>query len=172
LAGPQRAEAYVTAWELALAEDQRGLVLATSGDLLAFVAATGEAIPLHYGAAFVQETIRAGASAHAALGAYVVDLSDIYNLDPEIRQGLSTGALIFAPAGRFAVPVGTPAADAGLQLHDIVTAIDGEALTLTTSLAEILAAYDPGQTARLNVVRDGAPLEIDVVLGDAAALVY
>ncbi|MEK7183147.1 MAG: S1C family serine protease [Patescibacteria group bacterium] len=172
LAGPQRGEVYVTAWELAVTGESGGLVLSTTGDMLGFVTAAGETIPLHHGVAFVQETIRVGVQAHAALGAYVIDVSDIYNLDPDIRQGLSTGALVFASTGRVAVPAKTPAALAGLRARDIITAVDGEAITLTTTLAEILAAYDPGQTARLSVVRDGAPLELPVVLGDAAALVY
>jgi len=173
LSGPQHAEDYASAWKLAATtEDERGLVLSATGDMLAFLTAAGEAIPLHHGAAFVQETIRNGASAHAALGAFVVDLSSIYNLDPELRQGLSTGALVFAPTGRLAVPANSPAGAAGLQARDIITAVDGEAITLSTSLSEILSAYDPGQTARLSVVRAGSPLEIPVVLGDAAALVY
>jgi S1-C subfamily serine protease len=109
---------------------------------------------------------------HAALGAYVVDLSDIYNLDAGLRQSLSTGALVFAPVGKLAVPVKTPAAESGLLAKDIITAVDGEAITQFVSLSELLAIYDPGQTAKLSVLRAGAPIEISVVLGDLSTLVY
>jgi S1-C subfamily serine protease len=172
LAEPQPAEVHVTAWELALSEPGHGPVLSTTGDLLAFAMFDGTTTPLHHGVAFVQETIRTGAPTHAALGAYVVDLSHVYNLDPDLRQGLNTGALVFAPVGRLAVPAKMPAAEGGLLANDIITAIDGEAITPNASLSEALAAYDPGQTARLSVVRGGAPIEISVILGDASALVY
>jgi S1-C subfamily serine protease len=168
---PQTAEGFVTAWQLANTA-ATGPVLSTNGDLLAFAGTDGQALPLHYGSAFVQEVLRSGVTAHAAVGAYVVDLSHVYNLHPDLRQGFSTGALVLAPSGGVAVPTGTPAAAAGLEVRDIITAVDGEALTAHTSLSEILTTYDPGQTARLSVVRDGGPLEVPVVLGDAEALVY
>jgi S1-C subfamily serine protease len=171
LDGPQPAEVYATAWSLAL-EEETGPVLSGTGDLLAFVAATGETVPLHHGVAFVQETLRSGGATHAALGAYVIDLFDVYNLDSDIRQGLSSGALVMAPSGRLAVPTQGPAGESGLLAQDIITAVDGEAITPNTSLAEVLSTYDPGQTARLSVLRAGAPIEVSVVLGDASALVY
>ena len=170
--GPQPAEVFATDWQLSLAAKVSGPVLSTTGDLLAFLTADAAAIPFQHAAAFVQETLRSGVVAPAALGAYVIDVSEIYNLDPELRQGLNAGALVIAPTGRLAVPAKTPAAEAGLLAKDIITAVDGEAITSTTSLSEILTTYDPGQTARLSVVRGGAPIEIAVVLGDATALVY
>lgn len=169
--GPQPAEVYATTWKIAVTEKIQGPIFAGSGDLLAF-ADTFQATPLHYADAFVQSVIRNGEVTPAALGAYVIDLSHVYNLDPELRQGFSTGALVYAPTGGLAVPANTPAAEAGLLAKDIITAVDGEALTPTTSLSELLAAYNPGQTARLSVVRAGALVEIAVVLGDATTLVY
>lgn len=172
LEGPQPAEVHVTGWKLSTATPETGPVLSTTGDMLAFSTTDNAVMPLHQGVAFVQETLRTGAATHAGLGAYLVDLSDVYNLDPDIRQGLNSGALVFAPAGRLAVPAQAPAGEAGLLARDIITAIDGEAVTPNTSVSEILATYDPGQTARLSVLRGGAPIEIPVVLGDASALVY
>ena len=172
LVTPAPAETYVTAWQVTTASVTPGPILSTTGDMLAFMTANGEAVPLHHGLAFVQETIRSGAVAHAALGAYLIDVSRLYNLDPSLRQGLSAGALVFAPTGRLAVPAKTPAAEAGVQAHDLITAIDGLAVTATTQVAEILAGYDPGQTARLNILRGGALIEVDVVLGDLADLAY
>jgi S1-C subfamily serine protease len=170
--GPQPAEIFATDWQMSVTASVSGPVVSATGDLLAFMSADAQAIPLHHAAAYVQETLRSGVVTPAALGAYVIDISDIYNLDPELRQGLNAGALVIAPVGRLAVPVNTPAAEAGVLAKDIITAVDGEAITSTTALSEILTTYDPGQTARLSVVRGGAPIEIPVVLGDATALVY
>lgn len=170
LDGPQAAENYSASWLLEGATV--GPVFATSGDLLGFVGDDGVAEPLHHATQFVQGVIRTGAVSHPALGVYVEDLSLVYNLDPEVRQGLSTGALVVAPAGKLAVPLNTPAAEAGLLAKDIITAVDGEAVTVNVSLAELLSTYEPGQTVRLSVVRGGAPIEVSVVLGDLATLVY
>lgn len=172
LDGPQPAEHYADAWSLATANLEHGPVLSMSGDLLAFVTANGVTLPLHHGAGFVQEVIRTGVPSHAALGAYVIDLSTIYNVAPELRQGLSSGALVQAPAGKVAVPPQTPAAAANLLARDIVTAVDGEAVTSQVSLAELLATYNPGQTAKLSLLREGSPIEISVTLSDANTLLY
>ncbi|MFZ2681951.1 MAG: S1C family serine protease [Patescibacteria group bacterium] len=172
ISGPHQAEAYAGAWELAEASALPGPVLSTAGEMLAFVTKSGEAVPVHHGVDFIQDTLRSGVTTRASLGAYVVDIADVYNLDSQLRQGLSTGALVLAPAGKIAVPTGTPAAAAGLLARDIITAVDGEAITPEVSLAEILATYNPGQTARFSVVRAQAPLELTVILGDAATLVY
>lgn len=172
LDGPQAAENYAANWLIGDGASQAGPVFATSGDLLGFVNEDGLAEPLHHATQFVQSVIRSGSGTHPALGVYVEDLSLIYNLDSDVRQGLSTGALVVAPVGRLAVPLNTPAAQAGLLAQDIISAVDGEAVTLNTSLAELLSAYEPGQTVRLSVVRGGAPIEISVVLGDLTTLVY
>ncbi len=172
LSGSQPAETFVTAWNLALSQDRPGPVLSRMGELLAFVKADGQTIPLHHGVAFVQDIIRAGDSSHATLGVYVIDLASVYNLDPTLRQGLYSGALVSAPVGRLAVPPRGPSAEAGVLNYDIITALDGVAITPTTALAEILTTYDPDQTVRLSVLRAGAPIEVVVTLGDAKDLIY
>ncbi len=172
LSGPQPAEDYVDAWKLVLNGDYTGPMISASGDLLGFMTADGLATPLQHGLAFIQETLRANTVMHAALGAYVIDLSDVYNLDPDLRQGLSAGALVVAPSGRLPVPARGPAGEAGVLNHDIITAVDDAAITADTSLAELLATYDPGQTVRLNVLRGGALIELSVVLADASSLIY
>lgn len=57
----------------------------------------------------------------------------------------------------------TPAAEAGLQIGDIITAVDGEAVTPQT-VAEVIGNYAPGDTIALTVVRDGEEMEVAVEL--------
>jgi len=64
----------------------------------------------------------------------------------------------------------SPAATAELQVGDIITAINGEAVDEAHTLAERLYAYDPGDTVTLDVLRAGETLSIEVELGSRAGL--
>jgi S1-C subfamily serine protease len=51
------------------------------------------------------------------------------------------------------LPSGSPAAAAGVQSKDVITAIDGHAVTDTSSLSELLASYKPGDKITLTWVQ-------------------
>ncbi|NDJ62634.1 MAG: PDZ domain-containing protein [Chloroflexi bacterium] len=59
-----------------------------------------------------------------------------------------------------------PAADAGLLVGDIITAVNREPVNEEITLADRISAYEPGDVITLAVLRDGAPLTIEVTLGD------
>ena len=59
----------------------------------------------------------------------------------------------------------TPAARAGLQVGDIVTAVEGEPVDQRRTLRERLLPYDEGEVVTLTVLRDGEELSLDVTLG-------
>jgi S1-C subfamily serine protease len=59
----------------------------------------------------------------------------------------------------------TPAAKAGLQVDDIVTAVDGDKVDEEHTLADRLAAYEEGDVVTLSVHRGDQDLEIEVTLG-------
>lgn len=60
------------------------------------------------------------------------------------------------------VTAGTPAAKAGVQEGDIVTAINGQILNEGTTLRTVLFQYKPGDTLTLSVVRGTQKLDIKV----------
>ncbi len=60
---------------------------------------------------------------------------------------------------------GSPASTAGLQQNDVVTAIDGKAITSTQQFIETVDTYNPGQTITLTVNRSGAVHTIKLKLG-------
>jgi aminopeptidase N len=60
----------------------------------------------------------------------------------------------------------SPAAAAGLQAGDVLTAIDGEAVANLQAYSDLLKTLEPGQTATLTIERDGAELAVDVLLAD------
>ena len=64
------------------------------------------------------------------------------------------------------VEAGDPAAEAGLEAGDVITAIDGEEIGGRTTLADLLYEREPGETVTLSVERDGAEREIEVTLGE------
>lgn len=170
--GSHAAEDVTTTWQLSSDLVLMPLVNAV-GDLVGFAGSDGYAVPLHHALAFVQSVIRTGSADHAALGVYVVDLAAVLNADGELRQGVESGALILAPtADKRAIVRGGPAAEAGLAVRDVILAVDGESVTSTSTLAEYLATYSPGQSARLTVLRGGETLTVTVTFAAAGDLVY
>ncbi len=65
--------------------------------------------------------------------------------------------------------VDSPAAEAGLQANDIVTAIDGRRIDAAQGLDDILSLYEPGDRLTLSVLRDGTTLQMGLTLGTRPA---
>jgi len=82
---------------------------------------------------------------------------------PKVAQenGLATtsGALIQAVQG------GTPAAEAGLAVGDVITAVDGQRITDEFTLTQALLSHQPGDSVTLTVQRGEKTLSITLVLG-------
>ncbi len=60
----------------------------------------------------------------------------------------------------------TPAAEAGLQVDDVIAAVNGDVVDAERTLRERLLAYDPGDVVTLDVQRAGETLNIDVTLAE------
>lgn len=59
---------------------------------------------------------------------------------------------------------GSPAEDAGLETGDVITEVDGKAVTATHPLDAVIGRYEPGDRVRLTVLRDGDEETIRVQL--------
>ena len=66
------------------------------------------------------------------------------------------------------VDADSPAADAGLQAGDIITAVDGDVIDEERTLRDRLYAYEPEDTVTLSVLREGETLSLEVTLTEAA----
>jgi 2-alkenal reductase len=79
-------------------------------------------------------------------------------------QGLPVehGALIID------IPTDGPIAGSGVQVGDVITAINGETIDQENPLQSLLFQYDPGETVELEIVRPstGETLTFDVTLGE------
>ncbi len=68
------------------------------------------------------------------------------------------------------VLAGSAAAEAGLQVNDVITALNGEAMPALPALREQVATLSPGDVITLTVVRaDAEPTDIVVTLGEGEA---
>lgn len=82
-------------------------------------------------------------------------------------QGIMPGMEATAGAVVLTVVEQGPAAEAGLQAGDLLTAIDGEEVDGPQALVDAIASRQPGDTVVLTVTREGEddPIEIEAVLG-------
>ena len=62
------------------------------------------------------------------------------------------------------VTAGGPGARAGLKVGDVVTRVNGQAVTPDQTLSRLVAAVSPGQTARLDLIRNNRPQTVSVTV--------
>jgi len=81
--------------------------------------------------------------------------------------GVSVTAAADGTAGAQLAEVrsGTPAAEAGLQAGDVLTAVDGDAVSSAAALQSAIDARKPGDRVILDYLRDGAHRTVTVTLG-------
>lgn len=63
----------------------------------------------------------------------------------------------------------TPAATSGLQVNDIITAVDGQAIDQTHDLKSIIRQLKPGRTIALSIYRGGRSLTLHATLANRPA---
>jgi putative serine protease PepD len=116
----------------------------------------GFAIPSNAAKRIADEIVENGKATHALLGVSAQTAAD------ESAPAVGTGARLVS------VQDGSPAADAGLQVGDVVTAVGDRVVTSSTELTAAVRSSDPGDTVTLTVRRGGESIEVDVTL-DAAS---
>ena len=118
----------------------------------------GFAIPVATVTSVADQIIDQGSVAHAYLGVRG------QTVDPQVSQmyglGVDRGAVIAQ------VEDGSPAAEAGLQRGDIVTAIGDTPVTSFEELAGRIQRQPVGDTVTLTVVRNGQERQVDVTLAE------
>ena len=85
--------------------------------------------------------------------------------------GVSTGTTSEGTAGAQVAEVvqGSPAAEAGLEQGDVITALGEETIASTEDLVAAIAAREPGEAVSLEVERDGRTTSLKVTLGTQPA---
>ncbi|MFL6605376.1 MAG: S1C family serine protease [Steroidobacteraceae bacterium] len=85
-------------------------------------------------------------------------------LDDETRTRLGRKSRGIAAVG--GVDAGSPAAEAHIELGDLLLALDGEPAESVNGLARQIANTQPGQSIALEVLRGGKPLTINVQIAE------
>jgi S1-C subfamily serine protease len=85
-------------------------------------------------------------------------------LDDDTRSKLGRKTRGIAAVG--GVDAGSPAAEAHIELGDLLLTVDGEQAESVNGLAHRIASTNPGQTVEFEVLRGGKPLTIKVQVGE------
>ena len=117
----------------------------------------GFAIPVNYAVNLAQQIIDGKTPTHAQLG---VSLSTV-NEQSAQRYGLPTDTGAYVAS----VSKGSGAAEAGIQVGDIITAFDGQPVESASDLMLDVRSKNPGDKVTLTVNRNGQEQDIDVTLG-------
>ena len=115
----------------------------------------GFAIPLNSVRGIIESIIEKGYVSKPYIGVTVTDTPQEYQL-----YGLPQGAAVRN------VEPDSPAAKASLQPGDIITEIDGAAITGSRELVRYLRGCSVGQTLKLKLYRKGEILELTLTVGE------
>ena len=115
----------------------------------------GFAIPVNQVRGIVDSIISKGYYSKPYIGVSVTDVS------AETQSyGLPQGAAVKQ------VVEGAPAAQAGLQVNDIITKVDGKEIKSSSDLVSIVSKSAVGQTLTLTVYRMGPYIELKLTVGE------
>jgi serine protease Do len=121
----------------------------------------GFAIPAYTAVSVADQLIASGRAVHPYLGVSVADLdsetSRQFAMQPE------SGAVVVR------VDPDGPAARAGIEPHDVITALDSVEVEGSADLLGVLRRYEPGDTVRLRIARNGQARQVGVRLGERGA---
>lgn len=117
----------------------------------------GFSIPINVAKRVAQEIIATGAATHGQLGLSVQDKAS------GTSSEFTTGAEVAA------VTPGSAAANAGLKVGDVVTALAGHPVTDASELTAAAREQAAGTTVKITFQRDGQDQEADITLGAATA---
>ncbi len=118
----------------------------------------GFAIAVDAAKPIADQLVKTGKVVHPYMGISSIPLNPGISAQMGIQQ--ANGVVLGA------VAPGSPAATAGLQRFDVITAIDGVTLEGDSALPQILNAHKPGDTVALTVVRGSQTITVKVVLGE------
>jgi len=124
-------------------------------------AGIGFAIPVDTAVRVADELISTGKVAHPFIGLVGTDITP--PIATQKKLPVSQGALV-----EQLVP-GLGAAQGGIKVGDIVTAVDGVPITSMTDMVAQIRKHSPGEAAQLTVLRSGQTLKIKVTVSDRPA---
>ena len=131
-------------------------------------------IDLVFPAEYIQQTIskilQDNTISRTFFGVTYIDLSRITQLESELFENNSVGALIYdnnydnrllyIPA----VQQESPAENIGLEVNDIILSISGKEISINNSLSEIIQSFEPGEKVDVEYLHDGEKMTGQILL--------
>jgi serine protease Do len=118
----------------------------------------GFAIPIELARRVADDLVQHGVVHRPRLG---ISIEDVNAADAEVyKLPAVTGAEVTS------VTPGTPADAAGLQLGDVIVAINDDPIHTVSDLQARVARYNPGDRVQVGFIRYGASMETSVQLGE------
>ncbi|TVR67177.1 MAG: PDZ domain-containing protein [Gemmatimonadales bacterium] len=119
----------------------------------------GFAVPIDLARRSMEDLIEYGRVRRPLLG---IEMEEITNVDVEYyglprRMGVLVQGL----------PDGSPAARAGVQLEDVIVAINGDEVERPGQLQLLIAQRRPGEEVEVRLFRNGEPRTLNIRLGEA-----
>ncbi|MEM1254183.1 MAG: HhoA/HhoB/HtrA family serine endopeptidase [Cyanobacteria bacterium P01_H01_bin.21] len=142
--------------------NERGEVIGINTAIIGGAQGLGFAIPINSAQRLAQELIQKGRVDHAYLGIQMrtltADLRQQINGDPrsDLRLSTDTGVIILG------LMRNSPAADAGLDVGDVIVSMNGSAITDAEQVQRIVQDLGIGQSIALEVDRGGRALSLDL----------
>ena len=115
----------------------------------------GFAIPVNHIRSIVESIIEKGYISKPYIGVSVADVSQETQ-----SYGLPQGAAVKS------VTEDGPADKAGLKVNDIITQVDGTAITGSKDIVSIVGKAQVGQVLKLTVYRQGATIQLEITVGE------
>jgi serine protease Do len=86
--------------------------------------------------------------------------TETVTVDVQLREGLSVDRGVFVGG----LAPGGPAEEAGIQVGDVIVAVDGEPVTDNQDLQRLLLEHRPGEEATISVVRGSDTIDVTATL--------
>jgi serine protease Do len=118
----------------------------------------GFAIPINMAKQVMSELIAKGKVVRGYLDLYPQDITA--DLAKALELSSTQGALVAN------VPPGGPADKAGIKPGDVITSFNGEKITDSTQLRNLVAQTTPGTRAKITLLRDGKEMEVTAALSE------
>ncbi len=118
----------------------------------------GFAISMATAKPIADELVANGKVVHPYIGIGYVQMTP--SIAAQLGISMQDGVLV-----RLVEP-GSPAAQAGIQIRDVITAFDGQPLKEEAALSRALNGHKPGDTVTLTILRDGQTMDVKVTLGE------
>jgi 2-alkenal reductase len=143
--------------------DSAGQVIGVNTAVSQDAQGIGVAIPIDVAKPIMQQALDGKPLSRPWIGIYYQPVTK--QLAKERNLSVDSGVIVDAGGNQPAVFPNSPAADAGIRQGDVITEIDGTAITADSDLAELMLPHHPGDTIALTVLRNGSQQTVQVKLG-------